>query len=102
MDNQEFEQKLSTLEKKVDKLLKINIRIAKALHLLPVSEKEEKEIQLAQRNALATAAKVNDELNIMENKSDDDTNLLGISLKDIVPDDAIYSDIIASDYLGDR
>lgn len=57
---------LAELVKKVDKLLAINTKIAKCLHLLPVTEREEREIQLTQRKNLALAAKVNEDLNSME------------------------------------
>lgn len=57
---------LAELVKKVDKLLAINTKIAKCLHLLPVTECEEREIQLTQRKNLALAAKVNEDLNGME------------------------------------
>ena len=51
-------KKLTAVEKKLDKLLNINTMVAKALHLLPVTEKEEREIQIQQRTNLKLAADV--------------------------------------------
>ena len=43
MENEEILQILSKLDKKLDKILALNTKIAKALHLLPVTEKEERD-----------------------------------------------------------
>jgi hypothetical protein len=100
MTNEEIVQKLSNIEKKQDKVLNLLTKISKALHLLPVTEKEERAIQIAQRNALATAAKVNDELNVMENKSADGIFQLTMdSFADAFTGN-VYEDIIDTDYLG--
>lgn len=95
------DEELQLLNKKLDKILSINVKIAKALHLIPVSEKEERAIQILQRKNLATAAKVNDELNVMENKSVEDDSVLGIN--NILSESRaeIYSDIIGSDFIYD-
>ena len=71
MNNEEFEQLLSKIDKKLDKTLNLLTKVAKTLHLLPVTEAEERKIQITQRSNLATAAKINDELNVMQNKSSD-------------------------------
>lgn len=99
MNEEEILQKLSNLEKKLDKLLTINTKIAKCLHLLPVSEKEERDIQILQRKNLATAAKINDELNSMENK-EENTNFLDINAVASASDHDIYADILGQDILG--
>ena len=67
-ENDEILQYLSKIDKKLDRILNLLTKIAKTLHLLPVTEKEERDIQLTQRKNLTQAAKVNDDLNKMENK----------------------------------
>ena len=57
----------------------------------------EKEIQIIQRKNLNQAAKVNDDLNKMENKTPQD-NSLGNLFSSI---DEIYGDVLAEDVLGD-
>ena len=87
-------EKLDKLDKSVSKLLNLTTKIAKTLHLLPVTEKEERALQLLQRKNLEIAAKVNDELNAMENKPTDE------------PDDVfnaftgnVFNDVLADDFL---
>lgn len=87
--------KIDKLTKSVEKLLNINTKIAKTLHLLPVTEKEERDMQIIQRKNLAMAAKVNDELNAMENKEELDEYAEVFSIGDNV-----FSDVIADDFLG--
>lgn len=58
----EISEKIDLLSKKVEKMTTLNTKIAKSLHLLPVSEKEERELQILQRKNLALAAKVNQDL----------------------------------------
>ena len=101
MDNEEFLQILSKLDKKVDKLLNLTTKIAKTLHLIPVTEKEEREIQILQRKNLAQSAKITNELDAMENK-DKDSETFGGNVFDFInnaPDTEILSDIIGDDYL---
>lgn len=102
MTDEEILQKLSKLEKKLDKLLNLTTKLAKTLHLVPVTEAEERQIQLAQRNNLALASKVNTELNIMENKLDEGEGQLTLStiLEKAAYEDNVYDGIIDSDYLG--
>ena len=102
MTNEEFEQLLSKLDKKLDKTLNLLTRIAKTLHLLPVTEAEERKIQITQRSNLSTAAKINDELNAMENKTDSGAEQFTLSaiLEQAAQDDNIYSGIIDQDFLG--
>ena len=91
-----IDEKLDKLTKSIAKLLNINTKIAKTLHLLPVSEKEERELQILQRKNLSMAAKINDELNAMENKQEDDVVEQAFS----IGNDNIFSDVIADDFLG--
>lgn len=88
---------LAKIDKKLDKILNMQTKIAKALHLLPVTEKEERAIQIQQRKNLEQAAKVNDDLNAMENKEDD----MPVDLDNLFQDSiAIYGDILGDDFLG--
>ena len=56
------------------------VKIEKVLHLVPVTEKEEKAIQILQRKNMTVAVKVNDELNVMENKTDEGNSALDINI----------------------
>lgn len=102
MNNEEFEQLLSKIDKKLDKTLNLLTKVAKTLHLLPVTEAEERKIQITQRSNLATAAKINDELNVMQNKSSDGAEqfTLGAILERAAQEDNIYEGIIDQDFLG--
>ena len=104
MTDEEILQRLSNLEKKIDKLTVLNQTIAKALHLLPVTEKEEEAIQLRQRKSLAIAAKVNDKLNVMENKKDDTSDETSISIGAIMTESAkdVYSGIIGDEFFDEK
>lgn len=72
-------------------------KIAKALHLIPVTEKEERDIQIQQRKNLSQAAKVNDDLNAMENKDIDSPPTLDTLF---TSKEEIYNDILGDDFLG--
>ena len=93
-----LEQFLSKIDKKLDKILNMQTKIAKTLHLIPVTEKEEKAIQIQQRTNLATAAKVNNELDDMENKEFETPISSLADLFNATED--VYSDIIGDDFIG--
>lgn len=91
----DFVEKLDTLTKKVDKMVTLNTKIAKSLHLIPVTEKEERELQLLQRKNLQLAAKVNEELaaisppsEVLSQLSMGNLNIQGV-----------FSDTLGSDYI---
>lgn len=88
--------KIDKLTKSVAKLLTLNTKIAKTLHLLPVTEKEEREMQILQRKNLEMAAKINDELNAMESKDDLDEIAEAFSISS----GNVFNDVIADDFLG--
>lgn len=93
-----LEQYLSKLDKKLDKILNMQTKIAKTLHLIPVTEKEEKAIQIQQRKNMATAANVHNELEDMENKGYE-TPIS--SLADLFKSTQdVYEDVIGNDYIG--
>lgn len=103
MENEEILQYLSKLDKKLDKILNLVTKTSKALHLLPVTEKEEREIQIQQRTNLNQAAKITAELDNMENKiGEDTTQNISIALYDSIPQEDVYSGIIGDDILGGR
>jgi hypothetical protein len=93
--NDEILAKLDKIDKTVSKILSINTKIAKTLHLIPVTEKEERDIQILQRKNLELAAKVNDELNSMENKTEDPSESLFDSIQGNV-----FNDVLGDDFLN--
>lgn len=95
-ENDEILQYLSKIDKKQDRILNLLTKIAKTLHLLPVTEKEERDIQLTQRKNLSQAAKVNDDLNKMENKPSESQQ----SLELYTTPQEVYGDILGDDFLG--
>lgn len=95
-DNDEILQYLSKIDKKQDKILNLLTKVAKTLHLLPVTEKEERDIQLLQRKNLAQAAKVNDDLNKMENKPSESQQNLEL----YTTPQEVYGDVLGDDFLG--
>lgn len=88
------------LSKKVDKLLNLTTKIGKALHLIPVTEKEEEALQLLQRKNLQVAATVNHKLNVMENKSDEGDSTLEVSHILEENEAALYDGIIGDDIIS--
>lgn len=101
MENEEFGQLLSKIDKKLDKILNLQTKIAKALHLLPVTEKEERALQIQQRTNLNIAAKITAELDNMENKGqEDDGKSLAVDIYGEAPAAEVYSDIIGDDILS--
>lgn len=92
-----MEDLLTKIDKKLDKILNMQTKIAKALHLIPVTEKEERDIQIQQRKNLSQAAKVNDDLNAMENKDIDSPPTLDTLF---TSKEEIYNDILGDDFLG--
>jgi hypothetical protein len=102
MDNSELVQmlkevneNLTKLNRKIDKLTNVNTKIAKCLHLIPVTEKEERELQLLQRKNLKTAADVSAQLDAMENKNDGVPPMSFVGLE--IPD--LFSDVLGDEYL---
>lgn len=89
---------LAKLHKKVDRLTTLITKISKTLHLIPVTEKEERELQLLQRKNLQIAAKVNDDLNAMENVEQSGMDSI-FSQYEYTSQD-LFSDVLAPDFLG--
>lgn len=85
------------LEKKFDKLLNLNTKIAKTLHLVPVTEKEEKAIQIMRERNAAQAYKVDEERRDFKNEAE--TELFAPTLDAIqnMSMQDIYSDVLTLD-----
>lgn len=99
MENEEILQLLSKMDKKLDKILKIDTMIAKTLHIIPVSEKEEREIQLLQRKNAATMQKVQEEFAALEENKERSNSFLGIEDLMSASKAEVYDDIIGEDYI---
>ena len=71
---------LEKISKNQDKILNMLTKVMKFLHLIPITEKEEKAFQIQQRKNIATIAKVSSDLDEIENKNSNtnDNNLFGI------------------------
>ena len=93
----EIVSKIDGLTKKVDKMVTLNTKIAKSLHLVPVTEKEERELQMLQRKNLQLAAKVNEDLTAMEPPSETMSQLSvgNLNISDV------FSDTLGNDFLSD-
>lgn len=89
---------LTQLTKKIDKLVTLNTKIAKSLHLIPVTEKEEREIQLLQRSNLKLAAKVNEDLAALEPPAETFSQLTMGTLEIA----GVFSDVLGSDYFKEE
>lgn len=95
--NEEIYDLLTKIDKKLDKILNLSTKTGKALHLIPVSEEEEKNIQITQRKNLQLASKVNEDLNAMENKPDDTPSTIFDMYKS---KEDIYGDVLGDDFLN--
>jgi hypothetical protein len=93
------DEQLTQIVKKLDRILSQQTKIMKALHLLPVTEKEERAIQLQQRSNLANAAKVSEDLSKMANEPNPDDDALSLGTLYTQPKD-VYGDVLADDFLG--
>lgn len=100
MSDEEILQHLSKIDKKQDKILKLVTMIAKTLHIVPVSEKEEREIQVLQRKNAATIQKIQDEIANMEEKPEESHETLNFGDLLQASKNEIYGDIIGDDYLS--
>lgn len=93
-----MDEQLDRIEKKLDKTLTLLTKIAKNLHLVPVTEKEERAMQIAQRTNMNQAAKIAQELDDMEGKSDND--IFKIFNEDSLSTADVFADVLADDFLG--
>lgn len=99
-NNTEILEFLAKLDKKVDRLTNTVTKIAKTLHLIPVTEKEERDLQIMQRTNLGIAAKVSADLDALSPKQDEsDTSYLKSVYAAFSQPADIFSDVVADDYL---
>ena len=89
----ELEKLLAEIVKKQDKLLAQQTKILKALHLLPVTEKEERAMQIQQRENAGLALKVAQDIADMAGEKPDAPN----SLMALLEAENAYSGIIGDD-----
>lgn len=102
LTDQEKSEILSLLDKlnrKVDKLTNIVTKMGKAMHLIPVTEKEEREIQLLQRSNMAQTAKIANELAEMAPKDDNPTPEM-LTIFDNYSREELFGDVLGDEYLG--
>ena len=92
-----MEELLTKIDKKLDKILNMQTKIAKALHLIPVTEKEERALQIQQRKNLELSAKVNSDLNDMQGKEDNTPPTLDNMF---TSREDVYNDVLGDDILG--
>lgn len=102
MENEEILQYLSKIDKKQDKILKLVTMIAKTLHIVPVSEKEEREIQILQRKNAAIMQKIQEELANLEDNSEKVSTSLSIMDLFTASEADVYEDIIGDDYITQK
>lgn len=95
---EQINSRLSKIERKIDRNTNLLTKIAKVLHLIPVTEKEEREFQITQRTNLQIAAKVNDDLDQMSD-SQPEERFSPFSQYNVTDQD-IFGDVLADDYLG--
>lgn len=98
MNDEEIGQLLSKIDKKLDKVLRLTTLVAKTLHIVPVNEKEEKEIQLLQRKNAATIQKVQEEIAALEKKDDKPDASLSFTKLLNASEAEIYNDVIGDDF----
>lgn len=96
MDN--FEEVVAKLDKKLDRLTTLVTKIAKTLHLIPVTEKEEREIQLLQRKNLGLAAKVSEELDEMSPKDPSAADSSIFTIYANMDGSTLYDDVLGDDF----
>ena len=95
----DIEKQLTDIDKKLSKILNLQTKIAKALHLIPVTPKEEKNLQILQRKNAQLAAQVYDELEDLTNpdKPKNELNLFS----DAPFNEDVFGDVVGSDFLDD-
>lgn len=103
MIDMDLEQQLTNIDKKLTKILNLQTKIAKALHLVPVTAKEEKDLQILQRKNAQLTAQVYDEIEkLTETDKSDKPDIEELNLfapSDFIGD--VFGDVISSDFLDD-
>jgi len=93
----ELEAKLAEIVKRQDKILAQQTKIMKALHLLPVTEKEEKAMQIQQRESAGIALKVANDLGEIAGDAKNEQRSL---INQLLAEEDPYADVLGSDVMG--
>lgn len=94
---EELKKLLTDLNKKTDKILNLNTKIAKTLHLIPVTEREEKAIQIMRERNAQQAYKVTEERSDMKNEQQQDSFAHLIESFTNLTNQELYADVLADD-----
>ena len=94
---EELKKLLTDLNRKVDKILNLNTKIAKTLHLIPVTEKEEKAIQIMRERNTQQAYAVTEERSEMKNEQRPDSFAQLLESFTNLTNQELYSDVLADD-----
>lgn len=95
MDNQEM---FELLNKKLDKLMNLVTKVAKTLHLVSVTEKEERAIQIMRERNAQQAFKVLEERSDFKNEVEEFAAPNMDVFKNLTLSD-IFSDVLADDVM---
>lgn len=87
------QEEYDALNKKIDKLTNLVTKVGKALHIFPVTEKEEREIQATQRKNAAIQLKVFDEL-----EDDNPKGETGGLFNSVFNTADVFSDVLGDEY----
>lgn len=96
----DFGQKLDRLSKKVDKMLALETKIAKALHLLPVTEREERDMQATMRGNASQALAVSADMDAKQGKPDPEAPSDPFSGYKTA--EALFGDVLADDLMPEE
>lgn len=97
MNEAEILKLFEKLEKKIDKLLNLNTKIAKTLHLVPVTEKEERAIQIMRERNAQQAYKVDEERRNFKNEEDTELPAPSLETFQQMSIQDIYADVLTYD-----
>lgn len=96
---EDYKEQLEILTKKVDKLLNLTTKIAKTLHLVPVTEREERNIQIMRERNAQQAYRVNEERADMKNEDADAfATVMNMFHSNLTQED-VFSDVLADDLI---
>ena len=94
----DIEKQLTDIDKKLSKILNLQTKIAKALHLIPITPKEEKELQIVQRKNAQVSAQIYDEIDKMVKVEIEEPHNL---FQTDFPTGVAHGDVVGSDFRDD-
>lgn len=97
--NDEIYKELQRLERKINKINNLLTQVVKTLHLVPVTEAEEREIQLKQRENTEISKKVYEQLEEMTPVKEN-INPLNLGFDEVSSNMDIYRDVLGDEFLG--